>query len=767
MHLNTRMRPGRRRSKGIEWDSSDPVECYRYLLYIDYTLNILVNCPPRDYDDVFFHHCLQLVGDKHKIRELIEKFKELVGPKRLKEAYPGHPRQVMNPNDYNFNLVRLGEMIQGLANEIHPSLLIQEIADLLVSERDVLASLDYSNVPIYLGVEKVKNLFNLSSAEATLVEFLWIINHWQEGHYFRESLDCLRYQNWRYLAAAVDMTLDEVSSILYGRLLKLNIIERAFHHGISLTEMTVSLLQSPTSDELNRFFKVAEPEDLPLEAHAIAPDVSSYALELLNRADKQKTSTHILLWGQPGTGKSSYARRLAHEIGAGACLIQHGSAKYSPHDSPAMVQSQAKISVVSSVEVAKCNNKAKKSLFIVDDADSLLGTRMMFFFSGEQRSRVWLHELLEEPGLKMIWVVNDASAIEDSVKRRFAFSIYFPPLNPEQKIILWGNVLRRYKAKRYVSDEMIGMFARRYDVSAGVIDQAVKKALEAGKPSKQTVPQRIEMALDAHKVLTIGEIPRKRDKPVKDSFLIEAVNSSIPLQTIVEDLQEFDAFLKTTAVAPEILNRSLLFSGHPGCGKTEFAKYLAEALNRPLLRKLGSDIFDMYVGNTEKNIRKAYQEAEATNSILFFDECDSLLQSRSGSEHSWERTQVNELLARMELFVGIQVFGTNEMGFLDSASVRRFSHKIHFGFLKPDGIEAFYQKFLAPMVEFPATEGDIKRVRNLQRIAPGDFKVVREQFYFKKAHQLSHRLLISALEEESKIKKTQAGEKDIGFKHSS
>ena len=50
----------------------------------------------------------------------------------------------------------------------------------------------------------------------------------------------------------------------------------------------------------------------------------------------------------------------------------------------------------------------------------------------------------------------------------------------------------------------------------------------------------------------------------------------------------------------------------------------------------------------------------------------------------------------MESFEGIQIFTTNRLKDLDNASLRRFNHKVEFGYLKPDGNVIFYEKLIAP-----------------------------------------------------------------------
>jgi hypothetical protein len=79
----------------------------------------------------------------------------------------------------------------------------------------------------------------------------------------------------------------------------------------------------------------------------------------------------------------------------------------------------------------------------------------------------------------------------------------------------------------------------------------------------------------------------------------------------------------------------------------------------------------------------------------------------------------------MESFEGIQIFTTNRLKDLDNASLRRFNHKVEFGYLKPDGNVIFYEKLIAPLVRRPLDSNMATALKGLTRLTPGDFKVVR------------------------------------------
>ena len=89
---------------------------------------------------------------------------------------------------------------------------------------------------------------------------------------------------------------------------------------------------------------------------------------------------------------------------------------------------------------------------------------------------------------------------------------------------------------------------------------------------------------------------------------------------------------------------SLCLHGVPGTGKTSFAEHIAERLDKPLIYRRASDLKNKWLGGTEKNLRVMFAEAQSENAVLLLDEADSFLFDRTRAEHSWERSQVNELL---------------------------------------------------------------------------------------------------------------------------
>jgi len=96
----------------------------------------------------------------------------------------------------------------------------------------------------------------------------------------------------------------------------------------------------------------------------------------------------------------------------------------------------------------------------------------------------------------------------------------------------------------------------------------------------------------------------------------------------------------------------------------------------PVVSKRASDLLNAHVGDSEKAIARAFEEARDEGALLILDEVDSLLSDRRLAVRSWEVSQVNELLVQLEAHTLPVVATTNFMERLDPACLRRFTFKI-------------------------------------------------------------------------------------------
>ena len=125
-------------------------------------------------------------------------------------------------------------------------------------------------------------------------------------------------------------------------------------------------------------------------------------------------------------------------------------------------------------------------------------------------------------------------------------------------------------------------------------------------------------------------------------------------------------------------NVTLLFYGPPGTGKTACAEALARELGKSILVVNYAEIQNCFVGQTEKNIVRAFNEAKRSGAVLFWDEADAMFYDRDSSFRNWEVRDVNVLLQELEWFDGICVLATNRRLTLDKALERRITLKVEF-----------------------------------------------------------------------------------------
>jgi len=603
--------------------------------------------------------------------------------------------------------------------------------------------------PMARAVTKMQKAFGLTDIERELFLHLFVIQGWDEAErYFENHLGATRLAGRKYLGVLLDATAREVAAASRGTLVRAGIVEDRYG-GIGISSDYTSALRDPLREMMPQgLYRSIPAEALPLERHAVDAETTSHLLGLLR--SPAKSPVHILLYGPPGVGKTTYGRRLAGQVDIPALEV------------PPNEGDKTSLRRTGLVACMHLDNQGKGVILLVDEADSLLGTAHSWLTMGNRQDKGWLNELLDRPGARVIWIVNETSGIDGSVLRRFAFSVHFEPLTRVQRVELWDRILRRRKLKRFFSRVEIDILVRKYDVSAGIVDLAVLKASECGRKRKDEVHRAVTMALKAHQTLQYGgRLPPAGKEEVDKDYSLEGLNIAGDVHALLRRLEACDRCLRQRDLKSR-RGMNVLCYGPPGTGKSELARYIAKHLDRQLIVKRTSDIMSCWVGSTEQAIAEAFSEAEREDAVLVLDEIDTLLHSRGAATKSWEVSFTNEMLTQMERFEGILICTTNRLTALDQASIRRFSEKIEFDFLTQKGNAVFYRKMLEPIALGPLDDDSRRRLMALKHLSPGDFRIARDRWAWDD-NKPSHAELISGLEAEARIKEVHHGGRGIGF----
>ncbi|MDB5904413.1 MAG: Cell division protein FtsH [Betaproteobacteria bacterium] len=124
-----------------------------------------------------------------------------------------------------------------------------------------------------------------------------------------------------------------------------------------------------------------------------------------------------------------------------------------------------------------------------------------------------------------------------------------------------------------------------------------------------------------------------------------------------------------------------LFYGPPGTGKTMTACLLGKATGREVYKIDLSLVVSKYIGETEKNLARIFDQAQHKGWILFFDEADALFGKRTETHDAHDRyanQEVSFLLQRIEVFDGIAILASNQKENIDQAFARRFESIVYF-----------------------------------------------------------------------------------------
>lgn len=498
--------------------------------------------------------------------------------------------------------------------------------------------------------------------------------------------------------------------------------------------------QTPLDQLLTHFFRPASPARLKEDDFVhLEADYRLLHKYLTQALVANEVGVNILIHGKPGTGKSEFARLLAASVGTVmhevSCADEDGDAQ------------KGEARLASYLLCQRLLGSRGGGLVLFDEIEDVFPSDMggiMALFGQRTHSvgngKAWINRILETNPVPAIWISNSIEQIDPAYLRRFDFTLEIP--TPPEAV-------RRSIAKKYfegtqVSGEWVAHLATWDNATPAQLEKAARVASMASPTTGSDVEQIAERVLRASaQALGQSPLPARKAQAV---YSLDFANTNRSPEQIISGLRR-------------IGRGSFCFYGPPGTGKTALAGHIGEALGKRVMVRRASDILGKWVGDSEKNIAAMFRDATAEEALLILDEADSLLADRRDADHSWEVTQVNEMLSQMESFPGVFVCTTNLLDRLDAASLRRFDFKVRFDYLRPDQRIALMRTSWPMLPEILPTKA-CQQLAALDRLTPGDFAVVARQWALT-GMEPEVAEIVEALADECRVKGV-AG-KPIGF----
>ena len=431
---------------------------------------------------------------------------------------------------------------------------------------------------------------------------------------------------------------------------------------------------------------------------------------------------NILLWGNPGTGKTELAHLLIQKNKANGYMVgKNTKDKYAGYRNTDIGAIDYKLKELR--QILKNNNNA---IILFDEAEDFFKYNVFDTKNNPQKGAI--NELLENTETPIIWTTNDLFCFQPSFLRRFTYICEMNDMPKKAYKKLFNKICKNYNIK--TSDNLFNICFNN-KISVGVLSKVFETASLVKDTSEESILLNLKNTYKAQNYGKELEIFNGNQRSKK--FDPALLNTS-------DNLYEFSQKMKKL----KRTDFSLLLYGVSGAGKSYYAEYLADELNMPIIKKKASDLESMYVGETEHNIAKAFKEALEEKAILVIDEGDHFISERSKHLRSWETSRTEEMLQQIENHPYPVIFTTNLMNNIDKAAMRRFTYKTKFDYLTNDQVKVAWKDFF-PKAKLPTEI-------HLSKLCPGDFATVYKKAEFE-GYLTDTSMIYKKLQEEQDMKK--------------
>ena len=439
----------------------------------------------------------------------------------------------------------------------------------------------------------------------------------------------------------------------------------------------------------------------------LGPDIEVLRRLLVDARNHQRVGVNVLVYGNAGCGKTTLTRVLADSLGSDLFDV-------ASHDRFGnSLRGEARLGACSLAQ--EILGGRDQNLLVLDEAEGIFrGGAENDSQDSRNRSigptKARINQLLETNRVPTLWLTNSLAGMDAAYLRRFSLilQVDVPPRSVRARL------LRNATCDLGVTSQWLESVADHDDLSPALVTQAAEVARRICTSDTTLGPEEVmTLNLNGHFRALGQPLLREGSNTVQPPYRLDFLNVDADLEALVEGIRRTG-------------RGRICCWGSPGTGKSAFGLHLAQALDRPILLRRASDLISKWVGDTERAISRAFEEAKQEGAVLQLDEVDGFLQNREKAQHGWEVTQVNEMLTQLESFQGILIATTNRLEAQDDASLRRFDVKIRFDPLKPAQQVALLEESLQ-VLQLECTLSARRKVSRLANLTPGDYAVVFRQ----------------------------------------